>query len=53
MPVATFLLSLLEDNALAERLSGPINPSHEHEISVASAYADKVRVFVCGYCLCR
>lgn len=42
MPVASFLLSLLQDSALSSAMSEPIGESYEHQISVASAFADKV-----------
>lgn len=47
MPVASFLLSVLQDVALSERISGPIQEMYEHEISVAAAYAEKVGASEC------
>ncbi|KAF5843740.1 hypothetical protein DUNSADRAFT_8256 [Dunaliella salina] len=41
MPVATFMLSLLQDYALSAALSGPIDESSQHQAYVAAAYADK------------
>eukprot|EP00967_Tisochrysis_lutea_P058981 scaffold75178_cov18-Tisochrysis_lutea.AAC.1 len=42
MPVAAFMLSLLQDSALSAALSGPIDESSPQQAYVAAAYADKV-----------
>mmetsp|Transcript_15299 Transcript_15299/g.41363 ORF Transcript_15299/g.41363 Transcript_15299/m.41363 type:complete len:1550 (+) Transcript_15299:445-5094(+) len=41
MPVAAFMLSLLQDSALSAALSGPIDESSPQQAYVAAAYADK------------